>query len=348
LLKPVAMTTHWRLVAMVCLAACGGGPAGPGGATPGGVKDLRAARELIEDGFVPPPEALVVEGMFAEHDLPLEGAPCSDPLCPRLALGIAPDHAGEPQAWLQVGLASGIDIDAWQRPTTTFVMTVDCSGSMSGVPIHVARDVLRRIGDQLGPEDRVAIVTYGDEAHVMLEPTRGDDPRYRHLVGQLSTGGSTAMEAGLDRAYALARGALDAPGLPRNARVVLFTDVQPNVGATEPSEFEAMAAVAGEDGIGLTVLALGTGLDPAGMKAMAAVRGANAFSLFDDGDAARFMDEEWPYFTAPVATDLRLEVRLPDTAELAGAYGFPQGTGARPGLTAASVFLSQRAGALLL
>ena len=46
------------------------------GATPGGSQDLRFARELVVSGNVPPPEAITVEGMFSEHDLPLEGEPC--------------------------------------------------------------------------------------------------------------------------------------------------------------------------------------------------------------------------------------------------------------------------------
>ncbi len=44
------------------------------GATAGGVKDLALARELVKAGQVPPPEALLVEGAFSEHDLPLTGA----------------------------------------------------------------------------------------------------------------------------------------------------------------------------------------------------------------------------------------------------------------------------------
>ncbi|MBI4510497.1 MAG: hypothetical protein HY698_12765 [Deltaproteobacteria bacterium] len=49
----------------VFLTACGSdfsSPAGHGdfGATPGGVKDMRFARELVKNGKVPPPEAFLV------------------------------------------------------------------------------------------------------------------------------------------------------------------------------------------------------------------------------------------------------------------------------------------------
>src|SRR5689334_17183734 len=103
------------LLVISTVAACGGmeGAGGPGGgdfgATVGGVKDLHLARDLIARGQVPPAAALLVEAMFAEHDLGLAGPPCADTLCLRGALGVAPDAAGVSEGWMQVGLSSTID-----------------------------------------------------------------------------------------------------------------------------------------------------------------------------------------------------------------------------------------------
>lgn len=343
------------LAASLALAACGGdGFGGGGGATPGGVKDLGLARALVAAGQVPPPEALLVEGMFAEHDLPLAGAPCDAALCGRLGLGLAPDEQGARTAWLQVGLSSAIDPGTWQRPPTTFIMTVDVSGSMGWTssddgesPGQLARRLLRQIGDTLGPSDRVAIVTYGRSVKVALPRTAGDAAAYGAAIERLGTDGSTNMEAGLELAYALARAA-QAEGDTAQTRVLLFTDALPNVGATAPSAFERMARAAGDEGIGLTVLALGLGLGADVTKALAQVRGANAFTFFSDDDVGAFLGDEWPLCTTPIAYDLTVDLDLSDGAELVGAYGFPQGSGARPGLQVATAFLSRRRGALLV
>src|SRR5262245_55915054 len=94
---------NWQLLVASFLVACGGGGGYGGGgfgATPGGVKDMRFARELIAEGQVPPAAALLVEGMFSEHDLGLTGAPCNDTLCLRAGLGIAPDRDGDTRGWL--------------------------------------------------------------------------------------------------------------------------------------------------------------------------------------------------------------------------------------------------------
>src|SRR5262245_21715972 len=103
------------LLLIVC--GCGGYGGGGGfGATPGGVKDMSFARELIANGQIPPASALIVEGMFSEHDLGLAGAPCTDVLCLRAAGAITPDRTGAPHGWVQIGLSSAIDPDTWERP----------------------------------------------------------------------------------------------------------------------------------------------------------------------------------------------------------------------------------------
>src|SRR5688572_13794606 len=105
--------SHTRVSFLVLIASisCGGDYGGSGGfgATPGGVKDMGIARELIANGQIPPPDALLVEGMFSEHDLGLAGPLCERVLCLRAASGIAADDAGETRGWVQIGLSSTID-----------------------------------------------------------------------------------------------------------------------------------------------------------------------------------------------------------------------------------------------
>lgn len=347
------------LCSLFLLAACGGGLYGsPGdfGATPGGVKDLRHARELIAAGQVPPSEALLVEGMFSEHDLGVAGEPCARLLCLRAAGGVAPDRAGSPRGWLHVGLSSSIDPEQWQRPATTFIFTVDVSGSMGWgyrngehpSPGELSRLLLHRLADELRPEDQVALVTYGSAVATPLGLTAGSEvARVHAAIDALKEAGSTNMEAGLRRAYELGRQA--APS-GRNVRVVLFTDVQPNVGATTSTEFEQIVAGGAGDQVAITVLALGLGIGPEVLQGMAHLRGANAFTLFDGDDADRFMAEEYPWFTTPIAYELAVGVQPSTGLAVAEAYGFPAGPdgSAVASIEVSTVFLSKRKGALLV
>lgn len=318
------------------------------GATPGGVQDMGFARELVEEGQVPPPEAFNVEGMFSEHDLPLEGTQCSTTLCLRGAMGVAPDEDDQSSAWLQVGLSSTINPETYERPSLTVVATVDVSGSMSGTPLRVSQEMMLALIDQLEPSDHFGLVTYGYSSEVVLPVTAATDlDRLRSAVNALSSNGSTNMEAGLRVSFDHIA-SVDVPTDLK--RVWLFTDVQPNVSATTASQFETMVAEAAEDhDIGVTVFGVGVGLGQQVMVGMSHLRGGNAFSLFSSEDVTDLMEESWPWMACPIAYDLRMAVYPQDGLELSESYGIPADDGAvNIGLNVSTVFLSRKKGAILL
>ncbi len=327
------------------------------GATQGGVQDMGFARELIASGQVPPPEAFVVEGMFSEHDLGLSGDPCERVLCLRTAIGVAPTLEGTPSGWLQVGLSSTVDPDTFERPSLTLIATMDVSGSMGWdyvterteypTPGQVTRNLLSAIAGELGAEDQIALVTYGTIVEDVLPLTPGDQQvAIQAAIDALGTGGVTDMESGLWRAFEIAE---TAHGQAEQVRVMLFTDLQPNVGATEPSEFEEIAADGASGGIGLTVMGVGVGLRQEMMNAITHLRGGNAFSLFDDEDVAELMVDDWPFLVSPIAYDMVVDVTPSTGFHVADAYGFPSSDDeVASALDVSTVFLSRRKGALLL
>jgi Ca-activated chloride channel family protein len=59
-----------------------------------------------------------------------------------------------------------------------------------------------------------------------------------------------------------------------------------------------------------------------------------------------FMEDNWPWFTVPIAHDLSMVAAPTAGLSVVGSYGFPESSS--PSLDVASVFLSKRRGALLL
>lgn len=354
--RPLALACLALLLA-ACSSPLSGSPGVPGGdfgATPGGVQDMGFARELVANAQVPPPEAFVVEGMFSEHDLPLEGSACTKLLCLRGALGVAPTLQEVPSGWLQVGLSSTIDLDTFERSPLSLVFTVDVSGSMDWeyetpyseyqTPLKVAKAQMEKLVMTLGPDDEVAIVAYGSSARTVLDFTPGD--QQEQLLGAvqaLQSEGSTNMEAGLKTAYRLSQSAR----ADTARRLLLFTDVQPNVGATGATEFERLVAQGAAEEVGLTVFGVGVGLGAEVFDAMSKVRGGNAFTLFGSRDVNRILEQDWPWLASPVAYDLTLELEPGAGLEVAEGYGFPT-TDKEAKLSASTVFLSKRRGALLV
>jgi len=339
------------LAASACGGDYGAGSPGDFGATVGGIKDLRLARDLIARGQVPPAAAVLVEAMFAEHDLGLAGPPCAETLCLRGGLGIAPGADGEARGWVQVGLSSTIDPATYVRPDTTFIYTVDVSGSMgwdsgAGTPGELSRRLMRALAPRLTARDRLAIVTYGSSVSTVLPPTAGDQQlAIARAIDGLSEGGVTDMESGLRRAYELGRAARAGGG---NVRVVLFTDTQPNVGATTPTAFDQLVTEGASGGVGLTVVALGLGIGAEVLQSIASQRGGNAFSLITTEDVDDFVRDEDPWFATPIAFGLRVGVRTSAGVGIESPYGFPVGFAEDPTFKVESVFLSKRKGALLV
>ena len=338
--------------------AIGGGVGSGGefGATVGGVKDLGPARQLIKNGQVPPPESFLVEAMFSEHDLPLDAAPCTDSLCLRGAAGIAPGLDSEPAGWTQIGLSSNVDPATYQRPSLTAIFCVDVSGSMgwehkgdaSVYPTagRLSYLLLKELAAKLGPTDRVALVTYGNVATQPLALTTGGDPALGRELDKLTTTGSTNMEAGLKLAYDVARRAGQQTS---QVRIFLFTDENPNVGATGPTAFSPIVAAGASVGTSLTVFGMGLGVRQDLVNAMSSLRGANGYTLAEETDVPKLLKESWPWMASPLAYDLKVNITPARGFSLTNTYGFPVGDGkAAATLEASTVFLSQKKGALLL
>lgn len=366
--QPRTSLTRFGIAALLCAAAtattgCGvssstdfaGAPGAEFGATQGGTQDMQFARDLIAEGRVPPAEAFLVEAMFSEHDLPVAGDACDSMLCLRSSLAVAPALDGTPTGWLQVGMSSTIDPATFERPSLTIVATVDVSGSMGWGYADdqvsagsLTRNLLGALVDQLGPEDRIAIVTYGSRVDTALTlRSAGQKDEIHTAIDKLSEAGSTNMEAGLQRAYAIASEAA-ADGETDSTRIMLFTDVQPNVGATGASQFEAMASEGADSGVGLTVFGLGLGLGQELMTAMSHQRGGNAFSLTRHESVGELIEDDWPWLASPIAYDLEVALAAPEGLSIRESYGFPEGSEESAGFEVSTVFLSKRKGALLI
>ena len=229
------------------------------GVTPGGSQDIGLTRDIIAMGYVPDQASFTAEGLFSEHDLPLEGPACEQLICPR---GAVTEHlpldGRDSRPLAQVGFATGLDAETFSRRPLDVVGVVDISCSMDGGKLELARDALQAMVDQLDEADRMSLVVFGANARV-VRPSRSMTEeqkfRMRSAIEDLSIGGSTALEDGMSRGF----GQL-APEPGVESRMMLFTDARPNTGATEQSEFVRMTRAASAEGKHLTLFGTGTDL----------------------------------------------------------------------------------------
>jgi magnesium chelatase subunit D len=170
------------------------------------------------------------------------------------------------------------------------VVAVDASGSMAGRRrLDLARAaVLGLLGDAYRRRDRVAMVAFsGDRAEVVLRPT-GSVEVARTRLGDVATGGTTPLAAGLRAVTDLVRTAARDGTVEPVA--VIITDGRATSGGDDPVAASHQAAVAlAATGARCVVLDAESGPVRLGLaRELAAVLGADHVELDGStGDAER-------------------------------------------------------------
>ena len=213
-------------------------------------------RRFLNDGQMPPSDSVRTEELvnYFRYDYPLPENR-EIPFRPDIALFDAPWDEGA--QILRIGL-KGFDIPNEQRPPANLVFLVDTSGSMNSPDkLPLLQKSLRMLVQEMGPEDRVAMVAYAGSAGVILEPTGAKDKwKILSAIDTMRAGGSTAGGAGIELAYRLAQDNMREGAVNR---VILATDGDFNVGIRNPDQLEDLIAGKRKTGIYLSVLGFGRG-----------------------------------------------------------------------------------------
>ena len=203
------------------------------------------------------------------------------------------------------------------------VVVLDVSGSMAGDKLAHAKAALRALTSWLGPQDRLAILPYSDEAWPALTPSFGSRAaasQRESVIDALRAGGSTHMSAGLDLGLATL-GAR--PGRARIARMVIVSDGLANRGDTTLAGLGGRARAARLGGAALSAVGVGRHFNEVLLTTLAD-EGAGQYHYVEDpeGLEVRF-GQEFAAARANVARGIALHVRPAPGATLLDAAGYP-------------------------
>lgn len=262
-------------------------------------------RRDINSDNLPVPEGVRVEEYvnFFKYDYaePAEGEPFS------INLEVAPSEFGAGGAHLlHIGL-QGREMALEELSASNLVFLIDVSGSMaSGDKLAWVKESLYTLVDHLREQDSVGIVVYAGRDAVVLQPTSGaDKQRIRGAIEELTAGGGTNGEAGIDRAYALAERAMIEGG---NNRVILMTDGDFNVGRVG-EDLVSFVESKRDKQITLTTVGFGRGnYNDAHMEAFARRANGNYFYIDKLEEAARIFGRDLPSTLEVIAADVKVQV----------------------------------------
>jgi Ca-activated chloride channel family protein len=240
------------------------------------------ARRYIEDGLIPPAEAVRPEEFVNYFD---QGyAPPANNAFAVYTDGAPSPFSDDGTYILRFGV-QGYEIPDWERKPVRLTLVIDVSGSMEqDKRLELVKDAVEILVGRLREGDRVAVVAYSTSAWIVLDPTdAGAANKIMAAVNSLRPTNSTNAEAGLTLGYAMATTMFD-PAVTN--RVILLSDGVANVGDTSPGGILDTVANYARDGTTLTTIGVGMGNFNDVLMEQLADRGDGGYAYVDTLDEA--------------------------------------------------------------
>jgi Ca-activated chloride channel homolog len=266
-------------------------------------------RRFLRQNTMPPKDAVRIEEMlnyFAYRDSPPSQS-SEHPFAVHVEVAGCPWNAEHRIA--RIGIAAQ-QIDQSRRPSSNLVFLVDVSGSMDQPnKLPLVQWGLQRLVEQLGENDRVALVVYAGASGLVLPSTSCmKKAEIMSAIAELQAGGSTNGGAGIQLAYDLA-----AQNFIRNGtnRVILATDGDFNVGTTSNGELVRLIEAKAKSGVFLSVLGFGTGNIKDPTLEQLADKGNGHYAYIDSpAEAYKVLVEEMGSTLITVAKDVKIQVEF--------------------------------------
>ncbi len=188
--------------------------------------------------------------------------------------GALPSQGGRVEALLELSVDFPAPEPGAERDPVALALVIDRSGSMSGAPLEHAKLAARQAVRALLPGDRVAVVAFDHEIHVVVPTTIvGQDRRaVEAAIGAITSGGTTALHAGWVEGFTQALQHLVPKGLNR---IALLSDGLANVGVTDPTAIANDVREAAGAGVGTSTIGLGRSFDEGLLRHLADAGGGS-------------------------------------------------------------------------
>jgi Ca-activated chloride channel family protein len=126
---------------------------------------------------------------------------------------------------------------------------------MTGTKLEKAKQAALQLVDRLAPNDIFSLVTYSDEARVLVPAQRVEDKEaLKEKIEGIEAGGSTALYAGVKTG---ARQIQEYLSGKRINRVILLSDGLANVGPSSTHDLRQLGRQLAERGISVTTIGVG-------------------------------------------------------------------------------------------
>jgi Ca-activated chloride channel family protein len=262
-------------------------------------------RSHLDRGSLPPKGAVRVEEMINYFQYDYLSPVDSRPFAVNIDMAQAP--WAKKHKIVRIGIKGKV-IPKSERPDSNLVFLLDVSGSMeSPNKLPLLRKSFKMLVNNLGENDRVAIVVYAGASGLVLDSTN-DKTKILDALDQLSAGGSTNGADGIELAYQVAQKNFIKHG---TNRVILATDGDFNIGATSQSDLIDLIEAKAKKNVFLTVLGMGMGNFKDSTLEKLADRGNGNYGYIDNlQEARKIFVEQVGGTLVTIAKDVKFQVEF--------------------------------------
>ncbi|MBK7128230.1 MAG: VWA domain-containing protein [Crocinitomicaceae bacterium] len=266
-------------------------------------------RRMLNDSQKPPVDAVRSEEFINYFDYNYPVPAKEDVFSVYTEVGDCPWN--ENNKLVHIGL-QGYTIATEDLPASNLVFLLDVSGSMNDEnKLPLLKKSFKMLVDQLTEKDKVSIVTYAGEERVVMEGascSEANKNEIKFAIDNLSAGGSTNGEGGINKAYDIAVKNLLTKG---NNRVILATDGDFNMGQSSDGELTRLIEEKRDQGVYLTILGFGMGnYKDSKMESLADNGNGNYFYIDDISESNRVLVTNLAGTLFTIAKDVKIQVEF--------------------------------------
>jgi len=169
------------------------------------------------------------------------------------------------------------------EPQVAMVLVLDRSGSMSGLPMEMAKAAAKATADTLSSDDLIEVIAFDSAPTRVVRMTAAKHrARIQNDIARIQAGGGTEIFGALDAAYQSLT-----TTRARRKHVILLTDGQASHNGIRDL-VQAMAA----EGITLTSVGLGSGIDEGLLRTISDLGGGRLYKVMDPQQLPRVFTRE--------------------------------------------------------
>ncbi|MDP6438987.1 MAG: VWA domain-containing protein [Candidatus Brocadiia bacterium] len=170
-----------------------------------------------------------------------------------------------------------------ERPSMAMVLVIDKSGSMTGLPIALARQAAKASVELISPRDKIGVIAFDGQPYVVCDMRPGSDANaICETIDQIAAGGGTnmypAMQKGMD--------------MLENTSAKIKHMIVLGDGQSMPGPFENLAGDMAGASMTVSTVALGEGADRHLMQLIARVGRGRYYETMDPSTVPRIFTKE--------------------------------------------------------